>query len=103
MRPADESRGDAGDLTAIFASFPDEWEAGLVRDALLAAGLPATIAGGFTASFRADAPGRVRVLVRERDLAAAAEAVRRAREEAAAIDWDAVDLQGDPGGDGDDR
>jgi flavin-binding protein dodecin len=39
--------------------------------------------------------------VRERDLAAAAEAVRRAREEAAAIDWDAVDLQGDPGGDGD--
>jgi hypothetical protein len=45
----------------------------------------------------------VRVLVRERDLAAAAEAVRRAREEAAAIDWDAVDLQGDPDGDSDDR
>lgn len=90
------SADDADGLTAIFASFSDEWEAGLVRDALLAAGIPAAIAGGFTASFRADAPGRVRVLVRERDLAAAAEAVRKARAEAAAIDWDSVDLGADP-------
>jgi hypothetical protein len=88
------SADDAGGLTAVFASFSDEWEAGLVRDTLLAAGIPATIAGGFTASFRADAPGRVRVLVRERDLAAAAEAIRAAREEAATIDWDSVDLGG---------
>jgi len=93
------SADDAGGMTATFASLSDEWEAGLVRDTLLAAGIPATIAGGFTASFRADAPGRVRVLVRESDLAAAAEAVRKAREEAADIDWDSVDL----GGDGDGR
>lgn len=99
MRPADERPEGSRELTAIFASFSDEWEAGLVRDALLAAGIPATVAGGFTASFRADVPGRVRVLVRERDLAAAAEALRKAREEAADIDWDSVDL----GGDGEDR
>jgi len=88
------SADDPGGMTATFASFSDEWEAGLVRDTLLAAGIPATIAGGFTASFRADAPGRVRLLVRERDLAAAADAVRKAREEAADIDWDSVDLGG---------
>jgi hypothetical protein len=91
------SADDAGGMTAIFASFSDEWEAGLVRDTLLAAGIPATIAGGFTASFRADVPGRVRLLVRERDLVAAADAVQRAREDAANIDWDSVDLGGDDG------
>jgi len=94
-RPAEPS--------ATFASYGDEWEAGLVRDALLAAGIPATIAGGFTASFRADVPGRVRVLVRERDLARAADALRQAREEAASIDWDEVDLSGEDADEGDDE
>ena len=103
MRPADDPPHGAGELTAIFASFSDEWEAGLVRDTLLAAGIPAAIAGGFTASFRADAPGRVRVLVRDRDLPKAAEALRQAREDARTIDWDAVDLEGEGEGDGDDR
>lgn len=98
MRPEDEPPAGGHGLTATFAAFSDEWEAGLVRDALLAAGIPATIAGGFTASFRADAPGRVRVLVRERDLAAAAEALRRARDEAATIDWDEIDYGKDDEG-----
>lgn len=93
--PADPKR-PAGEPTAVLAVFDHEWQASLVRETLLSAGIPSVVAGGFTGSFRSEAPGRVKVLVHAADLERAAEEIRRRREEAASIDWSKVDLSGDP-------
>jgi 3-isopropylmalate dehydratase small subunit len=79
----------------VAATFNDEWQASLFRETLLAAGIPCVIAGSFTGSFRAEAPGRVKLLVHERDMDRAAEAIRKRREEALTIDWSQVDVDGD--------
>jgi hypothetical protein len=76
----------------VAATFNDEWQAALMRETLLSEGIRCFIAGGYTGSFRAEAPGRVKLLVHEEDLARAEEAIRRRREEAATIDWSTVDL-----------
>lgn len=87
----------------VAATFHDEWQASLARETLLSAGIPCVVAGGFTGSFRAEAPGRVRLMVRAADLARAEEAIRRRREEAMSIDWSRVDVgsqrAGEPGDD----
>jgi hypothetical protein len=92
--PADPNQS-AGQPTAVLAVFDHEWQATLVRETLLSAGIPSVVAGGFTGSFRSEAPGRVKVLVHAADLDRAAEEIRRRREEAAWIDWSKVDLSGD--------
>lgn len=82
----------------VAATYTDEWHASLARETLLAEGIPCVIAGGFTGNFRAEAPGRVKLMVRAIDLERAEEALKRRREEAMTIDWSQVDvgdLQGD--------
>lgn len=82
------------DRHVVAATFQDEWQASLVRETLLAEGIPCVIAGAYTGNFRAEAPGRVKLLVRAGDLDRAASAIKRRREEAMSIDWSRVDLDG---------
>lgn len=93
--PRDARSFVAGDPTAVLGDFDHEWQASLVRETLLAAGIPSVVTGGFTGSFRTEAPGRVKVLVRAADVTRANEALRRRREEAASIDWSKVDVSDD--------
>lgn len=53
------------------ACFPSEWEANVVVSLLETEGIRATANGGFTAGFRAEAPGSVCVLVNAVDQSAA--------------------------------
>ncbi len=79
----------------VAATFKDEWQASLARETLLSEGIPCAVAGGYTGSFRAEAPGRVKLLVREADLERAEEAIRRRRDEALTIDWSQIDVGGE--------
>jgi hypothetical protein len=76
----------------VAATYTDEWHAALARETLMAEGIPCVIAGGFTGNFRAEAPGRVKLMVRAMDLERAEEALKRRREEAMTIDWSEVDV-----------
>ncbi len=49
-------------------SVPNDLEAAMIVSALAARDIDATTSGGYTAGFRAEAPGEVQVLVRHRDL-----------------------------------
>ncbi len=49
-------------------SVPNDLEAAMIVSALAARDIDATTSGGYTAGFRAKAPGEVQVLVRHRDL-----------------------------------
>lgn len=53
-----------------------EWEAAMVVNRLQSAGIAASATGGFTAGFRAEAPGVVNVLVDSRDRDKALEVVQ---------------------------
>ncbi|MDZ4754525.1 MAG: DUF2007 domain-containing protein [Phycisphaerae bacterium] len=87
------------DRTVIAGMFEHEWEASLMRETLLAAGIPCTVAGGLTGSFRAEAPGRVKLLVREHDLERAKLALEARRDEVSRIDWNDVDVDAGETGD----
>lgn len=56
-------------------SVPNDFEAAIIVSALAAHDVDATTSGGFTAGFRAEAPGEVNVIVRRRDLAKARQAL----------------------------
>jgi hypothetical protein len=61
------------DSLHVLASVPDEMHAALIVNALSEAGIRARATGGFTAGFRAEAPGEVSVVVSRADLARARE------------------------------
>ena len=74
------------------AFFAGEIEATLVANELKNLGIPAEASGTLTAGFRAEAPGSVKVLVREQDFTEAKQILddyTRSRQE---IDWDSVDV-----------
>ena len=50
------------------ASFPDDFSAALVVNALESAGIAAKSVGGFVSGFQAEAPGMVDILVSSGDL-----------------------------------
>ncbi len=60
----------------IVGEFESELEANFIVSRLADAGIPAWVTGQLTAGFRAEAPGRVRVLVRTSDAERAREALR---------------------------
>ena len=66
--------GDS-DKWRIVAVAPSEAEGALIVSALEAQNIEAHLEGGLTASFRAEAPGEARILVREEDVANATEVV----------------------------
>jgi len=47
----------------VVAKYPTEFEASLIKNMLVNAGIPSQVAGGITAGFRAETPGMVQVLV----------------------------------------
>lgn len=51
--------------------------------------------GGYTAGFRAEAPGYVNVLVRQQDLVAAQRVLAELQQHGGDVDWSQVDV-GDP-------
>ena len=63
------------DKWRIVTVAPSEVEGALIVAALESENIEAYLEGGMTASFRAEAPGQARVLVREEDMASAAEVV----------------------------
>lgn len=80
---------------SVLTSFPTEAQAVIVVAALGEAGISATATGGFTAGFKAEAPGWVQVLVAEEDLPVAQNTLRQLQEEVAEIDWSQVQV-GEP-------
>lgn len=86
---------DSHDSVVTLAFFPSEVEATMIADELKREGIQAEAAGLLTAGFRAEAPGRVKVLVHLKDLARAKTLLDdyiKSRDE---IDWSKVDL-GEP-------
>ena len=71
---------------------PGEFEAGAIVSALEAEGIRAQTVGGFTAGFRAHAPGGVSVVVLEDDLPRAKQILADLRQHGAGIDWSQVDV-----------
>jgi len=57
--------------TAVLISLPTEYEAVLMVQALEARGIQAYADGALTSGFRAEAPGEVKVIVRQSNLVAA--------------------------------
>lgn len=86
---------DHHETIVTLAFLNTEVEATLLADALNQEGIHSEVAGLLTASFRAEAPGRVKVLVREQDLAQAKELMDDYMQSKEQIDWDQVDIRGD--------
>jgi len=76
----------------ILVSVPNEMEAAAIVHALADRGILARTIGGWTAGLRAMAPGEVRVVVGEADLARAEEVLAEIRSGSAEIDWSTVDF-----------
>ena len=83
------------DNPVALGSFANELEAAAAVTALQALGVEAHVMGGYTAGFRAEAPGNVQVVVRFRDLNRAQEALAEIRATRADVDWSQIDV-GDP-------
>jgi len=88
---------DDHDISApvTLISTPTELEAQVIAGALVNRGLPAKAVGGFTAGFKAEAPGEVQVLVPGERLEEAMRLLADIRQEQASIDWSQIDV-GDP-------
>jgi hypothetical protein len=69
-----------------------EYEAEAIVNALEAEGIRARTVGGFTAGFRAEAPGGVSVVVLEDDLPRAKQIFAELRAHGADVDWSQVDV-----------
>lgn len=84
-------QNDEGHL-ATLAILSGEIEAKLLADELKNRGIAAEASGTLTAGFRAEAPGSVKVLVHEKDLAVAKQIMAEYLASKQAIDWDQVDV-----------
>lgn len=83
------------DRVVTLAFLFSEVEAKLLSDALNQEGIHSEVAGFLTGSFRAEAPGRVKVLVHAKDLERARELLDDYTKSKDAIDWSKVDIAGD--------
>jgi hypothetical protein len=83
------------DHLALLTSTPTEMEASIIIAALEENGIRATKSGEYTAGFRAEAPGWVRILVAEADLPAAEAVLDGVHSDRDDIDWSQVDV-GEP-------
>ena len=82
------------DKPIVLACVRHDTEAAIIVNALKRRGLFAKSAGEYTAGFRAEAPGDVKILVRKSEIAAAREVLADIRSDEE-IDWSQVDV-GDP-------
>jgi hypothetical protein len=83
------------DNQVVLSTFANELEAAAAVTTLQALGVEALVMGGYTAGFRAEAPGDVRVVVRSRDLERARKALAEIRATRGDVDWSQVDV-GEP-------
>lgn len=77
---------------AKLTSFPTELEAGVLIAELEEHGIRATMTGIHTANFRAEAPGRVDVLVDDSELVRALAVLDALRRESEQVDWSQIDV-----------
>lgn len=87
-------QNDANDPVSL-TTVANEVDAGAIITALAAYDIEANATGGFTAGFRAEAPGKVQVWVRRKDLKRAQDALREIGQTSQKIDWSQVDV-GEP-------
>ena len=76
----------------VLARVATELEASAIVGELDARGIRGKAVGGYTASFRAEAPGDVAVVVAAADLGRAKQILNELRESPAEIDWSQVDV-----------
>lgn len=86
---------ESDDAVVTLALFSTEVEATLIADELKREGIQAEAAGILTAEFRAEAPGKVKVLVHQKDYEKAKELLDEYFHSRDEIDWSQVDV-GEP-------
>ena len=79
----------------VLVQFPGEADANIIANALETEGIKAFLTGVNTASFRAEAPGLVRVMVRREDVDRARQILETRRSGDSTTDWENVDV-GEP-------
>ncbi len=79
----------------ILVRVPGDLEAAAIVNALATFGIEASTTGGYTAGFRAEAPGQVNVIVRHKDLQHAKQALAEFKQGETEVDWSQVDV-GEP-------
>ena len=79
----------------VLARFSNEVEASVIANVLEAEGIKVALTGVNTASFRAEAPGMVSVVVRREDADRARQILETVRNEVSEADWENVDV-GEP-------
>jgi hypothetical protein len=88
---SDHMSRSADDLEVLMC-VATEPEAALIIAALKGQGIDAAAEGALTSAFRAEAPGGVRILVRQGDLDRAKEALADYRRGISDIDWPNIDV-----------
>ena len=83
---------DADDLKTL-TTVTNDFEASAIVSALEAEDIRARAVGGYTAGFRAEAPGSVSVIVAEADLERAKKVLDELRRHGAEVDWSQVDVE----------
>jgi hypothetical protein len=86
---------DQSSSPCVLTSAANEIEAAGVAAALAQYGIEAQVIGGFTAGFKAEAPGSVQILVRQSDLDEAKRALAEIQQDEGDVDWSQVDV-GEP-------
>ncbi|MCX7410804.1 MAG: DUF2007 domain-containing protein [Planctomycetales bacterium] len=79
----------------VLTQVPNEIEATLIANDLESEGIMSVLTGVNTASFQAEAPGMVSVMVRHADLERARQIMMMVQNRAADTDWEHVDV-GEP-------
>ena len=79
----------------VLTSVRTDVEAAAIVSALAARGIEASTTGGYTAGFRAEAPGLVNVIVKYVDLHGAKIALAEIEQDQPDVDWSQVDV-GEP-------
>lgn len=83
---------DNDDKLVSLIQVNNEVEASVIVATLKEHGIPATATGGFTAGFRAEAPGYVDVMVNQQNLPEARRILETEVQEDRQIDWSEVDV-----------
>jgi hypothetical protein len=82
---------DAENLQTL-TTVTNDFEASAIVSALEAEDIRSRAVGGYTAGFRAEAPGGVSVIVAEPDLERAKQVLDELRRHGADVDWSQVDV-----------
>jgi len=86
---------DQSSSPSLLLSVANEIEAAGIVTALAEYGIEASVIGGFTAGYKAEAPGSVQILVRRSDLDQARRALAEIQKDQGNIDWSTIDV-GEP-------